>query len=434
MPQKNVLARALRSDLGRHGALLFVALLVLNVSSYVFYALAGRVLAVVDYGALMSLISLMLVITAPAMVAQNSLSKLVADVAAAGDPAAVAGLARSTQRFAALVAVAVFGVGLVLRGPIGALLHATDPFLVPLIAAVAAGAIVVPLQRGLFQGAGRFGELAFSMLVESLVRIAAVVPLARMAGIRGALGALALSLFAPAISSTLRAGAIWPHAPLRGPDLRRAFFAALKTGTGFLALTTMLYFDVILVRHFFDSYAAGLYSEVSLAGRAIFTGVAFVPMIVIPKVVSRRARGESVRPIVFAAIGIMALAAFAAIGIVALAPERVLSILGGPAYRPAAPYLLPYAFAASALAAANVAVSIRAGFHRFAHVAPLIAIVTGEIVTVALRHRSIVDVLWVIVIGHTMALLVTLVPMAFERISLSDQESSRPTRTVSLGE
>jgi O-antigen/teichoic acid export membrane protein len=428
---KKLLARAASSDIGRQGTLLFFALLVLNASNYVFYALAARALPIADYGILMALLSLMIVMTAPALVAQNSLSKLVADVAATGNLATVGGLARSTQRFAGIVAGAVFVIAVLLRGPIGALVHATDPLLVPLMAAVAAGAIVVPLQRGVFQGASRFGELALSMLVESAVRVATVVPLARIAGIRGALVALTLAFFAPAITSAVRARAVWPHAQLGGLDLRRAFVAVLQTGSGFLAVITMLYFDVILVRHYFDSYDAGLYSGVSLVGRAIFAGVAFVPMVVIPKVVSRRASGESIRPVVFLAAGVMAAAAFCAIGIVAFAPERVLSILGGPAFRPAAPYLLPYAFAATILATVNVAVAIRVGLHRFAHVIPLVVILLGEVIMVTLRHQQISDVLWVIVVGHTAALVATVAVTAFERVpARRDQESSLSTRTL----
>jgi hypothetical protein len=172
---------------------------------------------------------------------------------------------------------------------------------------------------------------------------------------------------------------------------------------------------VILVRHFFAPQIAGLYSGVSLVGRAIYTGVSFVPMIAIPKIVARRASGASVRPVALLGAGVALAAAVGAIGIVALIPERVVAAVGGPGFRPAAPLLLPYAVAASALAAANVAVAVRVGLHRFGHVAPLALIALGEIVTVSLRHARITDVLWTIVIGHTAGLLSTLAVAAFER-------------------
>ncbi len=407
--------RLARSDIWRHGSLVFVALVVVNVANYVFYALAGRTLSVAEYGEFMSLVALTLIASAPALVAQNALSKLVADVAATGDPRPLAGIARATQRFAWAGAVLLFTAAIVLREPLALLVHATDSLLVPLAAAAAVAAVIVPLQRGILQGAGRFVDLAASMLIEGIARIAAVVPLARAAGVRGALLALLLSLLVPLAVSSVRLRVLWPVVAARTLDLRRAWTATLGSGAGFLMLTIMLYFDVILVRHFFASEVAGLYSAVSLVGRAIYTGVAFVPMIAIPKIVSRRAQRVSVRPVAILGAAVALCVAAGAIGIVVLAPQRVLAAVGGAGFSPAAPWLLPYAFAASALAAANVAVAVRVGLHRFGHVAPLVVIGLGEVVTVALRHAAIADVLWTVVVGHSLALLATLVVALLER-------------------
>ncbi|HEX3463937.1 MAG TPA: hypothetical protein VHS78_07820 [Candidatus Elarobacter sp.] len=425
--------RLVRSDIGRHGALVFGALFALNVGNYVFYALAGRALPVAEYGELMSLVALTLIATAPAVVGQNALSKLVADVAATGNADSVARIAQATQRFAYTLAALLFAVALVAREPLARLVHASDPLLVPLAAAATAGAFVVPLQRGVFQGAARFGDLAVSMLIEAGTRIVAIVPLARAAGVRGALIALLLSVFVPFLASAVRIRLVWRHVSARGTDLRRALIAAAVTGAGFLALTVMLYFDVILVRHYFDAQTAGLYGAVSLVGRAIYTGVAFVPMIAIPKIVSRRAGGVSARPVALLGAGVAILAALGGIGLSALFPERVVALVGGAAFRPAAPYLLPYAVAASALAAANIAVAVRVGLHRFGHVAPLAVIACGEIATVAVRHARITDVLATIVVGHSAALLATLAAAAFEhRAARRDQEIGTAAMTMTL--
>jgi len=251
--------------------------------------------------------------------------------------------------------------------------------------------------------------------------------------VRGALIALLLSLFVPFGASALRIRLVWPHVAPHGLDLRRSLIAAAGTGAGFLALTVMLFFDVILVRHYFDAQSAGLYSAVSLVGRAIYTGVGFVPMIAIPKIVSRRAGGVSARPVALLGAGVAVAAAVGGIGLVTLVPERVVGLVGGAAFRPAAPYLLPYAVAASALAAANVAVAVRVGFHRFGHVVPLMLIACGEIVAVVVRHARITDVLTTIVVGHCAALLATLAAAAFEHHApLRNEEIATAALTLTL--
>jgi O-antigen/teichoic acid export membrane protein len=421
-----LLRRGVKSDVGRHGLMVLVATVAVSVANFMFYSLAGRFVDVVGYGTLMSLVSLALIVTAPAMVAQNTLAKLTADLVAAGDLQVVGGLARKVFTYAVAVAAALFAGAIVLREPIAHLVHVSDPLLIPLAALAAAATFVVPIQRGVLQGASRFGDLSLSMLLEAVVRTATIVPLARLAGARGGLIAFAISMLLPLIFSALRTSRLWPAcgAGSRTIDLRRFARAGFETGSGFLAVTTMLYFDVVLVRHYFDAYDAGLYSAASVVGRAIFTGVAFIPMVLIPKIIHRRVRRVSVRPIAALGIGVTAAAALVAIAIVVAAPQRVITLVSGKAYMSAAPYLLPYAVAVSALAGANVFAAVRVGLHRFGHVVPLAVVAVAEIGAVAVRHSTIGDVLWIIVCGHIAALLVTVAAGLFEPAALVDKDSS----------
>lgn len=404
---RSLVQRGVRSDVGRHGGMVLVATIGVNVANFLFYSLAGRAIDVAGYGALMSLVSLALIVTAPAVVAQNTLAKLVADLVAAGDPGVVRRVARSALGAALLVASVVFAAALVLNGALSHLVHVSDPLLIPLTGLATAATIVVPVQRGIFQGANRFSELSGSMLLEAFMRIATIVPLARMAGARGGLIAFSLSMLVPLVVFGMRSLRVWPAStPGRPLDVRRFSRAVIETGTGFLAVTVMLSFDVVLVRHYFDAFNAGLYGAVAVVGRAIFTGAAFIPMVLIPKIVARRASRASVRPIAILGIGVTAIVASIGIGIVALAPQRVVTLVNGPAYASAAPYLLPYACAVSLLAGANVAAAVRVGLHRFEHVMPLVAIALAEIAIVAVHHATIGDVLWTIVGGHAAALIV----------------------------
>lgn len=409
-----LLRRLPGSDVWGHGALVFAAFFVLNVGNYVFYALAGRTLTIGGFGEFMSLVALVIIVAAPALVFQNVLGKIVADVASAGHEDAIASIARGTERFALVVAAAILVAAAVLHGPIVALLHVSDPSLIALSAAAACCGFVLPLLRGILQGASRFGDLAGSMLFEGFARIAFVVPFARIAGVRGAIAALVCSQLFPAIAAAIRLRLVW-----RGTsgsfDARRAWRAAAGTGAGFFAIMLMLYFDVVLVRHYFPADVAGLYSGVALIGRAIFTGVAFVPMVAIPKIVARNAAGASVRPVAALGIAVALGASVVAIGLVVLVPHRVLAAVGGAGFLPAAPWLLPYATAASALAAANIVVAIRVGLHRFTHVVPLVVVAFAEIAIVATYHATIEQVLLTILCGHASALIATVAVTFAER-------------------
>ncbi len=412
--------------------MLFVATTSINIANFLFYSLAGRVITVSDYGALMSLVSLALIVTAPAAVAQNTLAKLVADVTAAGDLDVVRRLGRKATNSALLAGAGLIAVAVVLDGPLSRALQLSDPWLVPLAACAAAATVAVPVQRGILQGSNRFGELSLSMVVEALTRLVAVVPLGRIAGARGGLIAFALSMVIPFAVLRIRAArAPQPSSADTAIDLRRFVRATAQTGTGFFAITTMLYFDVVLVRHYFDAYNAGLYGATAVVGRAIFTGAAFVPIVLIPKIVLRRAKRISVQPIALFGITLTAIVAGCGIAIVWLAPERIVTLVNGPAYAGASPYVVPYVCAVSMLAGANVAAAVRVGLHRFEHVIPLVVIAAAEVLIVIARHATIGDVLWTIVGGHAAALIVLLAFAVLERQSSGQSARLSPRGSLS---
>jgi hypothetical protein len=60
------------------------------------------------------------------------------------------------------------------------------------------------------------------------------------------------------------------------------------------------------------------------------------------------------------------------------------------------------------LAAANIAAMYKIGLHRFDFTVPIVAVMIGEIVAVSLRHGSLAIVIQTLIIGHALALAVTL--------------------------
>ena len=78
--------------------------------------------------------------------------------------------------------------------------------------------------------------------------------------------------------------------------------------------------------------------------------------------------------------------------------------LTSPAFRGAAPFLVPYVYAIGMLALANVVATYNIARGRMAFVVPLALVALGEIASIVLRHRSAADFLQTIVVGHTLAL------------------------------
>ena len=180
-------------------------------------------------------------------------------------------------------------------------------------------------------------------------------------------------------------------------------------GLGQLTITILAFYDVPLVKHFFDARSVGLYAAASLVGRAVLSAVAFIPVLVLPKATARIAKGLSPIPLLVAALGVAAGFVGLAIAGGLFAPRLVVTTIAGGAFGEAAALVLWYVLASGALALASVVVAYRIGLHRYGFVVPAMIVAVAEIVTVWVWHPSLVAVVMVLLAGHGCVLAVTLI-------------------------
>jgi O-antigen/teichoic acid export membrane protein len=266
----------------------------------------------------------------------------------------------------------------------------------------------IPVQRGVLQGVEDFNSFAISNIIECGVRFIASPLLGLRYGVDGVLVGLSIGNIAPVLYHVIvlrRLGAAPARLKL---DVRRIIATSTNVGVAVLAVNALLFYDVILVRHFFAPVTAGLYGATSLVGRAVFVVIAFVPTIVLPKASVRRSTGRSTQSLLAAALATGGAIVVAALVAVAVAPRLIVSILAGHAFADAAAFALPYVFAVGALALTNVVVMYKVGLHQFDFVVPLAIVAVLEIVSVSIWHATVYQLLLILCIGHAFSLATTL--------------------------
>ncbi|MFN2461583.1 MAG: hypothetical protein ABR591_13005 [Candidatus Velthaea sp.] len=410
LESRAVLSRArvgAQGEFFRHGSFVFAGTAIANVFQYAYYAAVGRIVGVVDYGVVTSLLSATLMVAAPASVAATIVARLAAEFSASGDDARLRSLVRIVNRWTLLAAAALLALVALLRDGIAGFFHAGSIGAVVAAGVALALTAAMPVQRAVFSGAQAFGAYAASNVIEAVCKAVAGAALALRFGADGALAGAAVALAAAYAYNvlTLRArhGGPAGRLALNRSTLTRTS-AAIAGAT--LSVTTLTSFDVVLVKHYFSAVDAGLFAAAALAGRAIYALIAFLPTVVLPKAVGG---SRDAAPRLFAAaFGTAAVIAAVATVVCRLDAPLVLSIVAGRAFVAAAPLLVPYAFALSCLALANVTVAYNIGLERYRFVTPLAVIAVAEIGTVIAYHPSIGAVLAVIVAGHGLALLATL--------------------------
>ncbi|HTU69728.1 MAG TPA: oligosaccharide flippase family protein [Candidatus Baltobacteraceae bacterium] len=398
--------RVAASDFTRSSALVFAASLFANFFNYVFYVLMGRLLSVRDYGVVMSLISIVLVVLGLGSIAQTATAKLAADLRAAGDREAMASFSRGITRGSLWLAFAIALVAFGARGFIGNYLHIGNLGLVIVAGATAGIGIALLLQRGLFQGFGSFPTFALSSVLDTL-RTAFLVPLVHAFGAMGSLlsflGAVVVGSVFGELALRRRFGKMTTSARL---DVRRMIVIAGATGISSSGILLLMYYDVVLARHFLTPVDAGLYGAAALAGRVIFAIISFLPTVLLPSVAVRFAHGRSSAHMLAAALGTAASVVGALAVVCAIAPKIVIRLLAGANFVPGAPLILPYVLAAGALSVASLLSTYAIARHRFGFVPYLLAVAACEVTAVALRHGSSQQIVQDVVAGHTAVLCV----------------------------
>src|SRR5665213_2450398 len=376
--------------------------MVANVLGYVLYALLSRVLGVEAYGTLSSLFAILVIVSAPALIAQTVAAKLASDLVA--DPSRLAGLARTIESIAVRVALATAGALAALAVPLASFLHIDDPLLVVLTALSLCGAIVLPFLRGILQGTSSFRAFALSNVAENLGKVVFAPVLGSVAGLRGALAGVALGYLAAAAYTFVAAR---PHRP--GASVALAVRGLVSSVAGValavLCINVLLFYDVVLAKRYLDAHSAGLYSAAALACRAVYAVIVFIPTVLLPQTADRSARGERTRWLFVQALALTVAICLCAVALYVLVPGWVITTITGRAFLAGAPFLAPYVVAIAALATTNVIATYNIARGRFRFVAPLVLVVLGEIAAVVIRHRSAADLLQTIAVGHALALL-----------------------------
>jgi len=126
--------------------------------------------------------------------------------------------------------------------------------------------------------------------------------------------------------------------------------------TAFYELTLIIInnSDILLVKHYFDSYESGLYASLALIGRVVYFVAWMFVMLLLPTVVQLKKQGISTRPILFKYVIYIAVIAVSIVLGCYLFPNQIINILFGNDYIEVGSLLWKYAFATGVFAVSNI--------------------------------------------------------------------------------
>jgi len=177
--------------------------------------------------------------------------------------------------------------------------------------------------------------------------------------------------------------------------------------TAFYELTQIIInnSDILLVKHYFEAYEAGLYASLALIGRIVYFIAWMFVMLLLPAVVELHNNGKDTSKVLFKYVGYISLISAVIVLSCLLFPELIINMLFGDAYYSMAPLLWKYAIATSMFALSNIFAYYFLSLDRYVPV--IISGVFGllQIGLIVLYHESLEQVVHMQILAMVLLLV-----------------------------
>ena len=333
--------------------LFMLSVLIVNGGNYLYNLLLGRILGPTKFADAAVLITFLLVLSFVAMTFQLVTAKFSVVFEETYFKPFISGV----YRYATFVGIALGVLIIFFADQLQIIFNTSTKLMFVIFGAGVPLYFLMSVNRGIYQGLQEFKLLSITYQSEMISRLVITLALILLLDVQSSV------LIAVGILFSLGFGLIpfdFKKFHFKSVDVLdsvklkqvRNFFVI----TAFYELTQIIInnSDILLVKHYFDSYEAGLYASLALIGRIVYFIAWMFVMLLLPAVVQLQKRGEETAPILFKYVLYIAIIAFLIIIGCWLFPEFAITVLFGKSYLPMAPLLWKYATATGVFAVSNI--------------------------------------------------------------------------------
>jgi len=380
--------------------------LFINMFNYLYHLLMGRILGPVDYGTLASIFSIIYI---AAIIPLSSSFAIVKFISSAKDKSERALIYKSIKKLYSNVAVISFLITLVLSPFIANFLHIKDVVSVASVSIIMLFSLLTLVNQATLQGVLKFSGVIIPNLISSLTKLALGIALVLIGlSVRGAMYAVIIgAIFAYLASKHLIKS--FPKKTGKEKFNYTIFFKySVPVLLQALAFTSIFTVDLILVKHFFSPFDAGLYAALSTLGKIIYFAAQPITSVMFPIISSKRSKGESYRKVFYLSAAMTLLMSLGVTAGYMLLPKLAIGLLYGEKFLSIQAELVWMGVFITVYTLAYLLANFLLSINRTKIIIiPLLAALI-QIPAIYIWHQSILQVIQVS-LGITIVLLMTLV-------------------------
>lgn len=386
-----------------------------NLGQFIYHFLAGRLLGKVLYGDLAAIIS----IVAYFSIVQLALGlTIVKYIAQQKNKNSISNFVKWFNLWGLILAVSLAMIALILSPWIASFLNISPKISIYILPIFIFLFSIVYIHRSILQGLLKFGNLALSYVLETILKIVLTFIFIVLGWkVFGTMIALILTVFFVFLMTRISLNSLLIGKKQKMPKvmpLIKYSFPVLVQG---LALNSMYSTDLILVKHFLSSQEAGIYASLSVLGRIVFFGSTPILLVMFPFVAKKYSQGHSVKQLFFLSLLLTLLISISLITAYYFIPQIFINILYGREFLQGASMLWLFGIFMALLSFATLFIQFFLSIDKpkivfvFAFIAVIQAILLNFI------HSSILEVLKINI--FTAALLLGILCVYFAYVIIS---------------
>lgn len=375
---------------------MFVGATIFNIGNYLFHLLMGRMLGPANYGILTALISLLYIISIPAMTLGTTMVKFVSLSKAKGDYSQIYSLFYELSRKFLVVSIIIFILFTLASKYIASFLQIPHYGLIILIGSLFLVSFLPTINNSILQAFLNFKFLVANNILWVILKIILATGLVYLGfSVGGAIVAILVSSTVTYLVSFLPLKFLWATKDKKIGKvdwLKLASFAG-PVFLAILGLTSLYTTDIILVKHFFPAFEAGLYAALAVVGKIIFFASGAIVTVMFPLVSETYENGGHYRPLLVQSLSLVLVISVGITGIYFLIPALMIKILYGSSYLAASPNLGVFGIFISLYSLSNILINFFLSIRKTKVVALVLIAALSQVILISFFHASIQEVI-----------------------------------------
>lgn len=330
----------LKNNIIKGTSYVFIGSFAANIFNYLFHLITGRMLGPEQYAVVASLLSLSYVFGFPSLIVSTVVTRKTAELAAKNDNGRIHGVLRLMLKFLTWFVI-IFTILLFLfQQMIADFLNIQQTSLIVILGVSLAVSYFSMIGLAALQGMLRFISYAAVSAVGGAFKDAFALGAVLLGtGASGVVWSLLGTSIATTVITFIPLKDVF-QSTAKHPEIRgKSINSTLWIACAFLGMGFMINMDVLVVKHFFSSYEAGLYAALATIGKIVLFLSSSIATVLLPVATQKNANGQSTMRELALAMGVIVILSLSVITAFAFLPRLVIFLLYGDAYNAISPLL-----------------------------------------------------------------------------------------------